>query len=232
MSFLFPVLLFFIFIACVAFIFGEGMWSAALRLVNVVTAALLATNLWEPVARLLEGTIGLSFTYWWDFLSLWGIFTVSLLALRFLTRRLSQVKVRFLSLADRIGGVVFAICVGLTMVGFTTFSLHTAPLAEKFLFGGFDPHGRINSQWASFVWHASKGPLSHMESNTFPADFREKYAARRAALEVMAKSKNSFRASTGEAPARKAGSRAGPSPEGSGDEESPDDGDVAEAEQD
>ena len=229
MSFIFPALLFLIFVACVAFIFGEGMWGAALRWVNVVTAALLATNFWEPVARLLEGSIGDSFTYWWDFLSLWLLFAVSLLILRFLSRRLSQVKVRFLSLADRIGGGVFAVLVGMTMVGFTTFTLHTAPLAEKFMFGGFDPHGRVNSQWASFVWRASKGSLSHLENNTFPEDFREKYAARRAALEEVAKSKKTFRVSS--APqARRAGSSAGPSSEGSGDEESPDEGDDAEAE--
>ena len=234
MSFLFPVLLFLVFIACVAFIFGEGMWGAALRFVNVVTAALLATNFWEPVARLLEGAIGLSFTYWWDFLSLWGIFAVSLLILRFLTRRLSQVRVRFLTLADRIGGVVFAICVGMTMVGFTTFTLHTAPLAEKFMFGGFDPNdpviGKPDRQWLGFVLQASEGSLSHGENNPFPTDFINKYAARRAALESLAKSKNTFRVSSGEAPARKAGSRASPSSEGSGDEESPDEGDVAEAE--
>jgi len=219
MSFLFPVLLFLIFVACVAFIFGEGMWGAALRLVNVVTAALLATNFWEPVARLLEGTIGSSFTYWWDFLSLWVIFAVSLVILRLLTRRLSQVNVRFLSLADRIGGVVFAVCVGMTMVAFTTFTLHTAPLAEKFMFGGFDPNnpviGKPDRQWLGFVLRASEGSLSHLENNAFPIDFIDKYAARRAALESLAKSNKTFRVSSGGAPARRAGSSAGPSSEGS-----------------
>jgi hypothetical protein len=233
MSFLFPALLFLIFIACVAFVFGEGMWGAALRFVNVVTAALLATNFWEPLARLLEGSIGSSFTYWWDFLSLWLIFSVSLLILRILTRRVSQVRVRFLSLADRIGGGVFAICVGMAMVAFTTFTLHTAPLAEKFMFGGFDPNhpviGKPDRQWLGFVLQASKGSLSHAENNAFPTDFIGKYAARRAALEAVAKSKGTFRVSSGDAPARAAGSSAGPSSEGSGDEGSPAEGNVAEA---
>ena len=228
MSFLFPVLLFLIFIACVAFIFGEGMWGAALRLVNVVTAALLATNFWEPVARLLEGSVGVSFTYWWDFLSLWLLFAVSLLILRFLTRQLSQVKVKFLSLADRIGGVVFAICVGLTMVGFTTFTLHTAPLAEKFLFGGFDPDnpvvGKPDRQWLGFVLQASEGSLSHGENNAFSTDFVPKYAARRAALEGLAKSKGAFRVASGGAPGRQGGSSAAASSEDSSDEAQPDAG--------
>lgn len=221
MSFLFPVLLFLIFIACVAFIFGEGMWGAALRLVNVVTAALLATNFWEPVARLLEGSIGVSFTYWWDFLSLWLLFAVSLLILRFLTRKLSQVEVKFLSLADRIGGVVFAICVGLTMVGFTTFTLHTAPLAEKFLFGGFDPDnpviGKPDRKWLGFVLQASEGSLSHGENNAFSTDFVPKYAARRAELEELAKS-GAFRVASGGAPARQGGSSTAASSEDSSGE--------------
>ena len=225
MSFLFPVLLVLIFIACVAFVFGEGMWGAALRLVNVVTAALLATNFWEPLSRLLEGTIGSSFTYWWDFLSLWMIFAVSLSILRILTRRLSQVDVRFLSLANQIGGIVFAICVGLTMVAFTTFTLHTAPLAEKFMFGGFDPSdpvvGKPDRQWLGFVLQASEGSLSHGENTEFPLDFIDKYAARRAALEEVAKSKGTFRVSG--APARRSGSSAGSSSQGSGDEESSED---------
>jgi hypothetical protein len=231
MSFLFPALLFLVFIACVAFVFGEGMWGAALRLVNVVFAALLATNFWEPLARLLEG-ISAAPTYWWDFLSLWMIFSVSLLLLRMLTRSVSQVQVRFLSLADRIGGGVFAVCVGLTMVAFTTFSFHTAPLGEKFMFGGFDPNdpviGKPDRQWLGFVLHASKTSLSHAEDNPFPTTFISTYAARRAALEAVVKSKNAFLVSSGGAPARSSGPKAAPPAEDAGDEESPDDEPTAE----
>ena len=229
MSVIFPLLLLVIFAACVAFIFSEGMWGAAIRFVNVVTAALIATNFWEPVSRLLEGTIGLSFTYWWDFLSLWALFSVSLLILRFLSRRLSQVKVRFLSLADRIGGGVFAVLVGLAMVSFTTFTLHTAPLGEKFMFGGFEPHGSLNTQWAGIVWRMSKGSLSHMEDNVFPTEFIDKYSARRAAFETLAKTGGSLRVSAGGAPARKAGSGSSPAPEPADGEETPDEGAPPEA---
>ncbi len=227
MSFLFPVLLFLIFAACVAFIFSEGMWGAALRLINVVVAALLATNFWEPVARLLEGMVGTSFTYWLDFVCLWGLFAVTLLILRILTRRVSQVKVRFLSLADRIGGGIFAALVGMAMVAFTTFTLHTAPLGEEFMFGGFNPDSSMNKHWAGFVWAASKGSLSHLEDNVFPTEFIETYKARRAAFEELAKS-NSLRAGSG-VPARKGGSGASaPEPDG---EETPEEGSEAAGEE-
>ena len=50
MTSILPLLMFVILFAIVAACFGEGMWSNAVRLVNVVTAGLLATNFFEPVA--------------------------------------------------------------------------------------------------------------------------------------------------------------------------------------
>ena len=37
-----------VFISCLAVTYTEGLWSNAIRLVNVVIAALLATNFFEP----------------------------------------------------------------------------------------------------------------------------------------------------------------------------------------
>ena len=54
-AFLLPVLMFVILVACVASLYTEGMWGNAIRLVNVVFAALLAVNFWEPLARFAEG---------------------------------------------------------------------------------------------------------------------------------------------------------------------------------
>ena len=47
MTFIFPGLLFVIFLFCVAFLYTDGMWGNAVQLINVVTAALLAVNFWE-----------------------------------------------------------------------------------------------------------------------------------------------------------------------------------------
>jgi hypothetical protein len=219
MSFLFPLFLFVIFIACVAFVFTEGMWGAGVRLINVVMAALLATNFWEPTAEFLEGVVGSSFTYWLDFVALWGLFAVFMLVFRLLTNRFSRVNVRFLSMADRIGGGVFSIFVGWTMVCFTTFTLHTAPLGEKFMFGGFDPSNPVmlkpDRQWWSFVHIVSKGSLSRggpEGGHVFDPNlkFIDTYRARRSALESLVSSSKTFRASSG-VPAR-GGARPAPPP--------------------
>ena len=216
---IFPALLFVIFIACVATLYTEGMWGNAIRLINVVTAALLAVNFWEPLARWLEG-FNASFCYFWDFLALWGLFGLFMVLFRLATDFTSRVKVRFLSVVDRAGSVFFAIWVGWVMVCFTAMSLHTAPLARNFLFGGFDPQRRMfvmapDRQWLGFVQKVSRGSFSRtagkaeLDQKKYGSDVNEqeqklcvfdrkgeyipKYATRRANLEAYLKEKKVFR---------------------------------------
>ena len=226
MAFLFPVLLIAIVVGCVAFLYTEGIWSNAIRLVNVVTAALLATNFWEPVARWLEGFAD-SFTYYWDLLALWGLFAVFMLMLRSMTGALSKVKVKFLKIADDIGGGVLAAWVAWVMICFITFTFHTAPLARNFMFGGFDPDSRMlmglapDRQWLGFMQSVSRGTYCRYggeqelqqgaygsESDPNSGDqklcvfdrearFIPKYAARRSALEKNVGEKGATRVESG-----------------------------------
>jgi uncharacterized membrane protein required for colicin V production len=204
MSFLFPALLFVIFIACVAFLYTEGMWANAIRLINVVTAALLATNFWEPLAKFLENKLSKSFTYFWDFIALWALFCVFMVVLSVLTGFASRVKVRFLGIADRIGSAFFAAWIGWMMVCFTTMTLHTAPLARNSWAGEFQPEKKLfrglapDRVWLGFMQKLSYGAFCHLgtelESNEETVfdprgEFLPKYATRRANLEAhMAKS--------------------------------------------
>lgn len=165
MSIVFSLLLLVIFAAVVAFSFSEGLWSNAIRFINVVTAALLATNFWEPVAKLLDDNVSSSFTYFWDFLSLWVLFAVFMLVLRLATGAVSKVKVRFMLIVDRIGSAVLAMAAAWIIVCFTLFSLHTAPLAKNFMGGAFDYQQTMflvgpDRQWVSFVGWVSRGAYS------------------------------------------------------------------------
>ncbi len=199
-----PTILFLlIFAACLGLLYPEGMWTNALRLVNVVTAALLATNFWEPAARWLDDWQP-SYTYVCDFFALWGLFALFMLVLRAGTDVLSRVKVKFLKLADRIGSGVLSACIGWVLVCFTATTLHTAPLAREFMFGGFKPESRATGStlgirspevyWLSFVQYCSRGPFARMadeaetksEKYVFDprGEFMPKYATRRARLEA------------------------------------------------
>jgi len=206
------LLMFLIIALCVGFLFLEGMWSNAVRLVNVVTAALLATNFYEPVADWLDGW-EYSFTFAWDFLALWGLFVLFAVIFRLLTDFASRVKVRFMKLADRIGSTLFALWIGWVMVCFTMFSIHLAPVAREPFAGGFQPEERMflgfapDRLWLGFVQKVSRGQfcrgLSEEEiqkkaygTREDDADWEErlavfdrngellpKYATRRASLE-------------------------------------------------
>jgi len=195
MSALLPVVLLAVFFACVAMMFNEGLWSNAIVFFNVMTAALLATNFFEPLAGWLERKDP-TYTYVLDFLALWAIFAAVLIVLRLATDKISRVKVRFKRPVDIAGGIFFALWVGWIMVCFTTFSLHTAPLARSFMAGAFQetPESEMffglapDRKWLAFVHSLSDdGSLAHSEKKVFDpdADFILRYGARRAAFEKV-----------------------------------------------
>jgi len=203
------LLLFFIFAGCIAALYTEGMWGNGVRLINVVTAGLLATNFFEPVADWLEGcsTNFATFTYLWDFLAFWGMFGLFMIIFRLATDEISKVKVRFMKIVDRIGAVVFSAWIGWVMVCLTATSLHLAPLAREFLFDSFHPEQRAQSnyapelKWLGFMQKQSRGAFCRTpgeedfrvepawkedRTRTFDprSEFMPKYATRRANLQA------------------------------------------------
>ena len=107
MSALLPVVLLAVFFACVAMMFNEGLWNNAIMFFNVMMAALLATNYFEPLADWLQRKDP-SYMFVVDFLSVWAIFAVVLVVLRLATDKISRVKVRFKRPVDIAGGIFFA----------------------------------------------------------------------------------------------------------------------------
>jgi uncharacterized membrane protein required for colicin V production len=203
------VLLLVIFFACVACLYTEGLWGNAIGLINVVTSALLATNLFEPLAGWLERQAP-TFSYVWDFLALWGLFGLFMVILRVATDLLSRVRVRFLKIADQIGGAVLSLWTAWVIVCFTAMSLHTAPLARELLRGSFQPEQRMflglapDRQWLGFVQSTSLGQFSRSgtekgksEQTVFDpqGEFMPKYATRRASLETHLRTAGTIRLS-------------------------------------
>jgi hypothetical protein len=199
MTYLLTILLLGVLFVCVAALYPEGMWSNAVRLINVVTAALLAMNFFEPAARWLEGLWG-SLTYVVDFVALWGLFALFAAVLGELTNRISKVKVRFLKVADQIGSGFFALWIGWVMLCFTLVTLHTAPLSRTFLFGGFKAESRMffglapDRQWLGFVRKMSRSTFCRSAVQEFDpqADFMPKYASRRVDLADNIRVRNSI----------------------------------------
>jgi hypothetical protein len=207
------LLMIIILFACVALLHAEGMWSNAIRLINVVTAALLAMNFFEPLAAWAEQSIKQEWSYLWDFISLWGLFVVFSMIFRTLTDRLSRVKVRFQDLVDRIGSAFFAVWIAWVMVCFTMVSIHLAPLSLNCLRGSFQPQEKMffglaapDRQWLAFTQKMSQGAYqvsgseAQRKKTVFDprGEFMLKYATRRANLENNVKKNNTLTIRSGE----------------------------------
>jgi uncharacterized membrane protein required for colicin V production len=182
--------------ACVACLFRDGLWSNALRLINVVFAALLAMNFYEPVANYATkwSEDFHSFIALIDFLALWTCFVVFVVVFRAVTDSVSKVRVKFLQVVDRPAGIVLSFCTGWVMVGFTLTSLHLSPLSQYPLLGSFRPNEAQNTmffglnpdrEWLGFTKYESSGPFARMEDgdHSFPSDFIETQLVRRMHVE-------------------------------------------------
>ena len=194
MGMLFNLLMALIVVGVFASLMSESLWSNAILLINVVTAALLATNFFEPVANWLESSVP-SGAYFWDIIALWILFAVTLGLLRALTDNVSKTSVKFKKPVETAGRYFFALWIGWVLLCFTMMSLHTAPLSRNFMFQAFRPEDRLffglgpDRQWLGFMQKMSRTTYSRMASELHPeghvfdpqAAFMPKYASRREA---------------------------------------------------
>ena len=128
------------------------------------------------------------------------MFAVFVIVLGELTNRVSQVKVRFSSIADQIGGAVLAVMIGWVMVSFTLTTLHTAPLSRNFLFGGFRAESRMfmgftpDRNWLGFVKMVSRGSFCQSPVAEFDPenDFMPKYTSRRESVSELVQSRDTI----------------------------------------
>ena len=183
---------------CVAFLFRDGVWSNAIRLVNIVFAGLLAMNFYEWLATWVT-KVSESVHPWaplMDFLALWACFVLFVVLFRTATEAVSKVRVRFLKVVDQSGGIVLSLCIGWVMVCFTLTSLHAAPLGQYPLLGSFQPQNKLffgmlapDREWLGFTRYQSSGPYcrsvseDQLEKCYFPLDFIEKQFERRQHIE-------------------------------------------------
>jgi hypothetical protein len=155
--------LFLVMLICIAFLWNEGLWGNAITLINVVLAAMIATNYFEPLASLIEGLDDsmASFTYMWDFLSIWMIFVLTFGIMRAVTDKLSKTKVKFKGVVEYAGRSILAIVVGYVFMSFTCMTLHLAPLAERPFRGAFHNTTKAEGLTMGTVYGVDKTLPSH-----------------------------------------------------------------------
>lgn len=171
-------------------IWREGLWSAAITLLNVLAAATFATAWYETVVAFLMKRGLSSYDYLLDYLAIWGLFAIILLILREVSDRVSRTKVRFRKPVEMFGSPLVAAATAWIVVCFTAATLHTAAVPRDYIqatpearmFYGLAPD-RCWLQWVrGSSLHGPFGRPAHaFDAN---ADFIIRYASRRKDLEA------------------------------------------------
>lgn len=183
--------LFIVFLSCVGVVGSQGIWGSLITLFNVLTAIVLALNLFEPAATWIDSQMP-SYTFLIDVVVLWGLFAIFAALFGLLTGFASRVKVRFLKPIDMAGGFVISLWTAWLLVAFIMLSLHTAPLPRSSFGGAFqpEPESRMmlgaDRKLLAFMHKLSQGALAASPPREFDpqAKFILTYGARRAVFET------------------------------------------------
>jgi len=190
------ILLLFVMAACVGFLFREGIWANAVRLVNVIFSGLLAMNFYEPVAKLAADYSEdiRTFAPFLDFLSFWTCFIAFAAILVTITDKASRVRIRFPQVVEQYGSPLLSLCTGWVMAGIVLASLHMAPLSEYPFLECFQPQASMffgflapDRQWLGLTKYQSQNgycrSVPNVERTRFPDDFIKKYDQMRIEIE-------------------------------------------------
>jgi len=185
-----------IFVVVTFALWREGLWSAAIAVLNVLLAASFATAWFESAVALLEPRLP-SYGYLLDFICIWGLFAVILLALREVSDRVSATKVKFRRPVEMFATPVVAAIAAWIVVCFTAATLHTAALPRDFIqatpearmFFGLAPDRRWLQWVRGSTLHGPFGRPDHaFDTDTVAkgtgSDFIIRYAVRRKRLEA------------------------------------------------
>ncbi len=140
---------------------GEGPWGAILVFMSVLFSGLLAMNLFEPVAQMLEGMLGGNdWQYRVDIMALLGVFSLSVWGLREVTDRIMPTSLDVSGLVYETRWL-FGAATGYTVMAILLTALHTAPLGREFI--GFKPERNNlfeamapDRQWLGFTQYVSE----------------------------------------------------------------------------
>ena len=163
---------------------SEGLWGAALMFFNVLFAALISFNFYEPLAQLIIDQVGnATVSSFADSLSMMLLFIVSLLLLRLATESVSPAMVRFPTPLYHLGRVIFALGGAMIMMGMLLLGYQAAPVQKKILgvwdfkhkvfnmenFGRFDRDFLAFFQYTSGYTFADNGKGDPDPAKEFPA---------------------------------------------------------------
>ncbi len=140
---------------------GEGPYGAALVLISIVLSGLLAMNLFEPAAEMMQGILGsYEWQHRWDIIAFLGLFSLGVWGLREATERIMPTTLEVAGLMYESRWLLGA-AAGYAMVAILLTAMHVAPLGREFI--GFRPERNNlfdsvapDRQWLGFTQYVSE----------------------------------------------------------------------------
>ncbi len=111
---------------------SEGLWGSAVMFFNVLFAAMIAFNFYEPLAALIDQT-GINWGFS-DTLCMLGLFIISLLLLRMTTETIAPAMVRFPMPVYHVGRLIFGLGGACVTMAVILLGFHAAPVHKKIFF--------------------------------------------------------------------------------------------------
>lgn len=140
---------------------GEGPWGSILVFFSALLSGLLAMNIFEPVAEMLQGVLsGYEWQHRVDIIALLGVFLIGVWGLREVTDRIMPTSLDVSGLVYE-SRWLFGAATGYLVMAILLTALHTAPLSREFI--GFRPERNNlfdalapDRQWLGFTQYVSE----------------------------------------------------------------------------
>ncbi len=159
-----------VFFASMAMFVREGLWSNAISLINILISGLVAFAFYGPLAIYFDEMLAGEYTYVLDFVTIWVLFTVTMLVCRSLTGVLSKTRMRFKHPIDPVGGPLVGLIAAWALTAFVLATLHTSPMPKE-AFGGGLVHSDADISSTSSITAPDLAWLRFVERCTRPDAF-------------------------------------------------------------
>jgi Colicin V production protein len=156
--------------AGLAMLVREGLWSNVIALTNILISGLVAFSFYSPLAIYLDEMLDGEFTYLLDFVTIWGLFVVTMLVCQLATGLASRTRMRFKNPIDPVGGPLVAVIASWALAAFVMATLHTSPMPKE-AFGGSLVYSDSDVESNSSLFSPDLGWLRFVQRVTRPDAF-------------------------------------------------------------
>ncbi len=161
------LLLGFVFFAGIAMTVGEGLWNNTITLISVILSSLLGIFGGLPLGIwvLEKSERDASFTWYFVFGMVWGLFFLSMLIQRLIAGKLSDTRMKFVPPLEMVAGPLMGLLVAVMFTSFVAFTLERVAIS-----GESDWDLGKASEWQRSTFAYARTPFLNVLSSVAEAE--------------------------------------------------------------